>query len=66
MTLMQVQLAPVAVDVNVSMKDIAATLILRTTSLMRCVAPVVEVQEHTPILGRLVKTQTMERQTHNI
>ena len=66
MTLMKAQLALMAVDANVSTKDIAATVTLKTSSQMRCVVLVVEAQKHIPTPSQLVKTLTMERQTHNI
>ena len=66
MTLTQVQLAPMVVDANASTRDTAATVTLTTSSQMICVVAVVEVHQHTLILDLLVKTLTMEQQTHNI
>ena len=66
MTRMTARLALMAVDANVRTKDTAASATRNTSSQMRCVALVVEAQKHTPAPSLLVKTQTMERQTHNI
>jgi hypothetical protein len=65
MTRMKAQLALWAVDANASTKDIAATATRKTSSQMRCVVLVAEVQKHPPAPSQLVKTQTMERRTHN-
>jgi hypothetical protein len=65
MTRMTAQLALMAVDANVRMKDTAASATRKTSSQMRCVVLVVEVQKHPLAPSQLVKTQTMERRTHN-